>query len=218
MYIHVHEFISLYVHCTYTCIDVNICLDTVQTRLASLSSALEPLFLSSRLPGTSLFNWQTTQAWFATPKLPQPQVHPIHIAAPPAIHCCSVTAAHLEVELCPPCWDNWLKHVCTLHIHAHTVYIHVHTLYMANMYFMQVPLPYLPLHSRLYHLWHRYVPCYSTGITMFILPFRVQTSLSMVQPMTDADRRCQARFAEMPQECWPPARAILRVYIREWTR
>ncbi len=77
MYIHVHEFkfISLYVHCTYTCIDVNICLDTVQTRLCSftttlhfpsgpinlampvsLSSAQEPLLLSSLLPGTSLFN------------------------------------------------------------------------------------------------------------------------------------------------------------------
>ncbi len=75
MYIHVHEFISLYVHCTYTYIDVYLCLDTVQTRLciftntlhfpsgpislatpASLSSALEPLLRSSSLPGTSLFN------------------------------------------------------------------------------------------------------------------------------------------------------------------
>ncbi len=40
MYIHVHEFIYLYVHCTYTCIDVNICLDTVQTRLCSFTTTL----------------------------------------------------------------------------------------------------------------------------------------------------------------------------------
>ena len=117
MYIHVHAFISLSVHCTYTCIDVNICLNTVQTRVcnfittlhfpsgpislatpASLSSAQEPLLLSSRLPCTSLFNRQTTQAWLATPKLPQPRVHLIHIAATPAIPCCSVTAAHREAR------------------------------------------------------------------------------------------------------------------------
>ncbi len=66
MYIHVHEFMYLYVRCTYMCIDVKTCLDIVQTRLcsftttlhfpsgpislvtqASLSSAHEPLLLSS---------------------------------------------------------------------------------------------------------------------------------------------------------------------------
>ncbi len=75
MYIHVHDLIFLYVHSTYFCMDVNICIDTVQTRLysstttlhfssgpislatpASLSSAQEPLLLSSLLPVTSLFN------------------------------------------------------------------------------------------------------------------------------------------------------------------
>ncbi len=96
-------------------INVNICLDTAQTRLCmfittlhfpsspislatqavSLSYAQEPLLLSCLLPGTSLFNPQTsetTQARLATPKLPQPLFHLIHIAAKPAIHCCSVTA------------------------------------------------------------------------------------------------------------------------------
>jgi hypothetical protein len=116
MYIlHVHEFISLYVHCTYTCIDVNKCLDTVQTRLysftttiyfpsgpislatpASLSSAQAPLLQSSLLPVISLLNWQTTQARLATSKLLQPRVYLVHIAATPAIRCCSVTGAHWE--------------------------------------------------------------------------------------------------------------------------
>ena len=83
MYIHVHKFMMLYVHvtdmyidvdiCMY--IDVDICMDTVRTRLcmfttalhfpsfpislatpASLCSAQEPLLLSCRLLGTSLFN------------------------------------------------------------------------------------------------------------------------------------------------------------------
>ena len=75
MYRHGHEFLYLYVHCIYTYIDVNTCLDSVLTLLcsftttlhfpsgpislvtpASLSSAQEPLLLSSLLPGTSLFN------------------------------------------------------------------------------------------------------------------------------------------------------------------
>ena len=65
---------------------------------ASLSTELEPLRLSSLLPGTCLFNPQTTQAWLASPKLPQPLVHLIHIAATLAICCCSVTAAHWEAR------------------------------------------------------------------------------------------------------------------------
>jgi hypothetical protein len=40
MYLHVHEFTSLYVYCTYICIDVNTCLDTVQTCLCSFTSTL----------------------------------------------------------------------------------------------------------------------------------------------------------------------------------
>ncbi len=119
VYIHVHAFLCLYVRCTYIYIDVDTCLDTVQALLcsftttlhflsgqislvpqarASLSSAQELLLLSSLLHGTSLFNWQTTQALLATPKLPQPRVHLIHFAATPAIRCCSVTAAHLEAR------------------------------------------------------------------------------------------------------------------------
>ena len=77
MYIHFHDLIYLYVHGTYTFMNVNICMGTVQTRLysftntlhfpsgpislatpASLSSAQEPLLLSSLrvLPVISLFN------------------------------------------------------------------------------------------------------------------------------------------------------------------
>ena len=69
-----------------------ICPISLATQAASLSSAQEPLLLSCLLPGTSLFNRQTTQAQLATPKLPQPMFHLVRIAAKPAIHCCSVTA------------------------------------------------------------------------------------------------------------------------------
>ncbi len=126
--IHVHAFLYLYVHCTYiVCIDVtvNTCqtlpvfgqctymsvqlTTTLQVHFpllglislatpASLSSAQEQLLLSSLLPGTSLFNRQTTQVLLATPKLPQPLVHLIHIAATPVISCCNVTAVHREAR------------------------------------------------------------------------------------------------------------------------
>ncbi len=75
VYIHVHAFLNLCVCCTYIYMDVDTCLDTVQTLLcsftttlhfpsgqislamqASLSSAQKQLLLSSLLPGTSLFN------------------------------------------------------------------------------------------------------------------------------------------------------------------
>ena len=46
----------------------------------------------------SCLNWQTTQALLATSKLPQPLVYLIHIAATPAIRCCSVTGAHWEAR------------------------------------------------------------------------------------------------------------------------
>ncbi len=49
--------------------------------------------LSSLLAVISLLNWQTTQARLATSKLSQPRVYLIHIAATPAIRCCSVTGA-----------------------------------------------------------------------------------------------------------------------------
>ncbi len=54
-----------------------------------------------------------------------------------------------SVELYPPCWDNWLRYVCTLHKRVHTVYIHVHTLYISTTYCMHLPLLWLPLHTRL---------------------------------------------------------------------
>ncbi len=81
LYIHVHAIIHLYVHGTHTgtFMNVNLCMDIIQTRLykftttlhfpslacqirlatvtlASLSSTQEPLLLSSLLPVISLFN------------------------------------------------------------------------------------------------------------------------------------------------------------------
>jgi hypothetical protein len=56
-------------------------------RAASLHvSFLAPVFSTDRPPRQ------------ATPKLPQPPVHLIHIAATTAIRCCSVTAAHREAR------------------------------------------------------------------------------------------------------------------------
>ncbi len=75
IYIRVHNLKYVYVHGTYTFMNVNICIDTVQTRLysftttlhfpsgpislatpASLSSIQGSLLLSSLLPFISLFN------------------------------------------------------------------------------------------------------------------------------------------------------------------
>ncbi len=83
----------MYVHCSYMPVQLH-----NHTSLASLHTALDQLLLSSLLPGTSLFNQQATQAWLASPKLPQPRVHLIHIAATPAVPCCCVTAAHWEAR------------------------------------------------------------------------------------------------------------------------
>ncbi len=46
----------------------------------------------------SLLNWQTTQAWLASSKLPQSRTYLIQMAATPAISFCSVTAAHWEAR------------------------------------------------------------------------------------------------------------------------
>ncbi len=115
-YMFMHSYICN-VCCTYIYIDVDTCLDIAQTRTllcsftttlhfpsgpislatqASLSAKQEQLLLSSLLPGTSLFNWQTTQERLATPKLPQPLVHLIHIAATPGL------ASHLLLQ-CHSC-------------------------------------------------------------------------------------------------------------------
>ena len=59
---------------------------------------LVPLNDHSALPGHGLFDRQTTQARLSTTKLPQPRVYLIHIAATPAICCCSVTGAPKEAR------------------------------------------------------------------------------------------------------------------------
>ena len=62
---------------------------------------LTPLLVipGSLLPFFSRLNWQTTQAWLATPKQPQPLVYLIHIAVTPAMNCCCVDTAHLETRI-----------------------------------------------------------------------------------------------------------------------
>ena len=52
----------------------------------SLLSMRVPFIAGSVLPLCSLLDSQTTQAWLAEPKLPQPLVDLIDIAAAPAIH------------------------------------------------------------------------------------------------------------------------------------
>ena len=116
-YIHIHIYIYVYVICTYMFINKYICIYMVQTRLYSFtttlhfpsglislamqasSSAQAQLVQSSLLPVIrSLLNWQTTQALLATSKLSQPLCYLIHIAATPAISCCSVTGAPKEAR------------------------------------------------------------------------------------------------------------------------
>ena len=147
-------FISLYVHVTDMYIDVDICMDTVQTRLCmftttlhfpsfpislvtpvSLCSAQEPLLLSCRLLGTSLFNWQTTQVCQLTDHTGTASIHIVQRSrgqrdVPLSCICISLSTTKT-------CWDNWLYHVHTLYIHCtymvHTLtyYVHVHCLFNA---------------------------------------------------------------------------------------
>ncbi len=166
MYIHVHEFISLSVYCTYTCIDLNLCLDAVQTCLCSFTPTLHfPI-----RPDQPCDASESQLRAGATPSEQQPSWHQsFQRTDHPGVACHAQTATatgshHTSVELFPPCWDNWLKHVCTLHVRVQSVYIYVHTLYMGTTYCMHIPLLCLPLHASLYHLWHRYIQCYHTGI------------------------------------------------------
>ena len=52
----------------------------------SLNSTLLTCMPVSLHPFFSCLNRQTTQAWLTTPKLPQPRVNLIDIAATPAVH------------------------------------------------------------------------------------------------------------------------------------
>ncbi len=60
-------------------------------------------------------------------------------------------------------------------IHVHTLYRHVHTLYMGTTYFMHVPLSYIPLQTRLYHL---HDPTYNASVQeSALLYFRLHTGM-----------------------------------------
>jgi hypothetical protein len=63
---------------------------------ASFPTTLEPFIACSVLPLSSLLDCQTTQAGLAAPKLPQPRVDLIDIAAPPSVSCSSVGATERE--------------------------------------------------------------------------------------------------------------------------
>ncbi len=69
---------------------------------ASFPSTLEPFIAYSFLPLTalsSLLDCQTTQVGLAAPKLPQPGVNLVHIAAPPSV--CSSRV--IDTESLNPC-------------------------------------------------------------------------------------------------------------------
>ena len=59
---------------------------------ASFPSTLEPFIARSFLPVSSLLDCQTTQAGLAAPKLPQPGVNLVDIAAPPSVCSSRVSA------------------------------------------------------------------------------------------------------------------------------
>jgi hypothetical protein len=60
----------------------------------SLRRTLLPVHVLSELPIGSLLNRKTSQAWLSAPKLPQPLVDLIDIAAAPAIQRCCIGAPH----------------------------------------------------------------------------------------------------------------------------
>ncbi len=99
------------------------------------------------------------------------------------------------------------NHVNTWHIRVHTVYIHVHTLYMATTYFMNVPLQYLPLLTRQYHLWHRYVQCYRTGIHHC-----VHTGINLLEPFLECMYLSEQAMYRMANSC------MIALYIASWRR
>jgi hypothetical protein len=166
----------------YIDIDISWCMDTVHTRLcmftttlhfpsfpislatpASLCSAQEPLLLSYRLLGTSLFNWQTTRARLATPKLPQEKKISIFWTGTACIHnsdsISSREAGGRGMSRCPAsaslCRSRKLVEttVYTMYIHCtymvHIWFIHWPTMYMWTDYSMLVPLRQFPLRTRL---------------------------------------------------------------------
>jgi len=178
-------------------INVNICLDTVQTRLCMFTTTLhfpsrpnlpdqpcdaggESQLRAGAAPSELPSSWHQS---FQSTDHPGAACHAQTATATvsPRTHCCQACHPLLQchscpkntgkpdlwplvlailvrtyqpglrgsVELYPPCWDNWLRYVCTLHKRVHTVYIHVHTLYISTTYCMHIPLLWLPLHTRL---------------------------------------------------------------------
>ncbi len=81
-------------------------------RLCSVCCTLEPCIAHSILPFWGVFDGQASQAGRATPKLPQPQVDLIDIAAPPSVRCSLVGTAIREAwilalaEHVRDCWSR----------------------------------------------------------------------------------------------------------------
>ena len=87
--------------CTYihTWFTTTLHFESGSIRLAtptSLQSTLVSFIAGSVLPVSSLLDCQTTQAWLASPKLPQPRVDLIDIAAVPSIQRSCIGAPHWE--------------------------------------------------------------------------------------------------------------------------
>ncbi len=120
MYIHVHEFISLYVHCTYTCIDVNTCLESnfglctdTSVQLHNHTSfpirpdqpcdAGESQLRAGAAPSEQPSSWHqsfqlTDHPGVACLAQTATATGSPHTHCCPAVRCCSVTAAHREAR------------------------------------------------------------------------------------------------------------------------
>ncbi len=101
MYIHVHTGICCYVR-IHTNITTTFHFESGLIRLATptiFPSTLEPFIACSILPLHSILHCQTTLAGLAAPKLPQPGVNLIDIAAPPSICCRCVGATEREAGI-----------------------------------------------------------------------------------------------------------------------
>ncbi len=109
-YIQVHTSSSWYTH---TKVTTTFHFKSGLIRLAtpaSFPTTLEVSLACSFLPLSSLLDCQTTQAGLAAPKLPQPWVDLIDIAAPPSVSCSSSGAAEREawiLALAEHVWDCW---------------------------------------------------------------------------------------------------------------
>ena len=93
MYIKVYTVIYLFVHLQKITTTFHFKSGFIRLAMqASFPSTLELFLACSFVPLSSLLDCQTTQAGLAAPKLPQPGVNLVHIAAPPSVCSSRVSA------------------------------------------------------------------------------------------------------------------------------